>query len=214
MPLSSLPVVHDVARHRAAPRAVALAACVAIVAHPLVARAQAQPRAASAASHGLAPDRLARIDRFLQSYVDSNRIAGAVALVLRDGQVAYRRSVGWNDREAKRRMTDDAIFRIASQSKAITSTAVLMLVEEGRIALTDPVSRFIPAYAHTTVASRADSGRTVVPAKREITIQDLLTHTAGISYGTDAFVAERYAPKGLGPSAGWGWYPADKSEPI
>jgi CubicO group peptidase (beta-lactamase class C family) len=214
MPLSSLPVVHDVARHRAAPRAVALAACVAIVAPPLVARAQAQPRAASAGSHGMAPDRLARIDRFLQSYVDSNRIAGAVALVLRDGQVAYRRSVGWNDREAKRRMTDDAIFRIASQSKAITSTAVLMLVEEGRIALTDPVSRFIPAYAHTTVASRADSGRTVVPAKREITIQDLLTHTAGISYGTDAFVAERYAPKGLGPSAGWGWYTADKSEPI
>jgi CubicO group peptidase (beta-lactamase class C family) len=162
----------------------------------------------------MSPARLARIDRFLQQYVDSNRIAGAVALVLRDGQVAYHREVGWIDRESGRRMTDDAIFRIASQSKAITSTAVLMLVEEGRIALDDPVSRFIPAYAHTTVASRADSGRTIAPARRPITIKDLLTHTAGISYGTDPFVASRYEAKGLGPAAGFGWYTADKAEPI
>jgi CubicO group peptidase (beta-lactamase class C family) len=203
---------HVVLRSRIAPAA--LAVSLVLSAHPFAARAQGQPRAASAAAHGMSPDRLARIDRFLQSYVDSNRIGGAVALVLRDGQVAYSRSVGWNDRESNRRMTDDAIFRIASQSKAITSTAILMLVEEGRIALNDPVSRFIPAFAHTTVASRADSGRTVVPAKRPITIRDLLTHTAGISYGTDAFVAAQYAAKGLGPSAGWGWYTADKPEPI
>src|SRR5678816_3456552 len=86
-------------------------------------------------------------------------------------------------------MTPDAMFRIASQSKAITSSAILMLVEEGRIALGDPVSRFIPAYEHTTVSSSADSGRTIVAARRPITIQDLLTHTAGISYGGERWIA-------------------------
>ena len=177
---------------------------------------QAQPQAAVRARSplGLAPDRLARIDRFLLARVDSNRIAGAVALVLRDGQVAYEKAVGWGDREARRAMAPDAIFRIASQSKAITSTAVLMLIEEGRMSLNDPVSAFIPAYARTTVASRADSGRTAMPARRQITIKDLLTHTAGISYGTDAFVSQQYAAKSLGPAAGWGWYTADKSEKI
>lgn len=163
---------------------------------------------------GFAPDRLARIDRFMQQYVDSNRIAGAVGMVLRDGKVVYVHAVGWADRDAGLRMTPSVIFRIASQSKAITSTAVLMLVEEGKIALNDPVSRFIPAYAKTRVASRADTGRTSVPARRQITIKDLLTHTAGISYGTDGFVAQQYAAKGLGPSAGWGWYTADKEEPV
>jgi CubicO group peptidase (beta-lactamase class C family) len=186
-----------------------LAAFLAASAVPGIAAAQAErPRL------GFAPDRLARIDRFLQQAVDSGRIAGAVALVLRDGQVAYERAVGWSDKESGRRMTSDAIFRIASQTKALTSTAVMMLVEEGTIALGDPVSRFIPAFAHTTVASRADSGRTVVPARRAITIKDLLTHTSGISYGTDAFVASLYGAKALGPAAGWGWYTADKSEPV
>ena len=163
---------------------------------------------------GFAVDRLARIDQFLQHNVDSNQVAGAVLLVLRDGRPVYQRAVGWADKESGRRMTPDAIFRIASQSKAITSTAILMLVEEGRIALSEPVSRFIPQFAHTTVATRSDTGRVIANAKREITIRDLLTHTAGISYGTDSIVAPLYAPKGLGPAAGWGWYTADKNEPI
>ena len=163
---------------------------------------------------GFSTDRLTRIDRFMQQYVDSNRIGGAVGLVLRDGKVVYEHSVGWSDREAGRRLAPDAIFRIASQSKAFTSAAILMLVEEGRIALTDPVSRFIPAYAHTTVALRADTGRVPVAAKRQITIKDLITHTAGISYGTDNYIAQQYAAKQLGPAAGWGWYTADKEEPI
>ena len=164
--------------------------------------------------NGFSADRLARIDRFLQQYADSSRVGGVVALVIRDGQVAYQRAVGWTDRESRRPMTTDAMFRIASQSKAITSTAVLMLVEEGKIALGDPVSRFIPAYARTTVASRADSGRTVLPARRQITIHDLLTHTAGISYGGEPFVAAQYEAKGLGRAAGSGWYTADKTEPV
>jgi CubicO group peptidase (beta-lactamase class C family) len=165
-------------------------------------------------ANGFSAERLARVDRFLEQYVHSNHIGGAVALVIRDGKIAYGKSVGWIDRESRRPMTPDAIFRIASQSKAITSTAILMLVEEGRIALGDPVSRFIPAYAHTTVASSADSGRTVVAARRPITIQDLLTHTAGISYGGERWIADQYAAKGLGPAAGNGWYTADKTEPV
>ena len=168
----------------------------------------------AAGQRTFAPDRLARIDRLLQESVDSNRIAGAVALVLHDGKVVYERSVGWADREAGRHMAPDAIFRIASQTKAITSVAAMILVEEGRLALNDPVSRYIPTFARTTVANRADSGRTVAPARRGITVFDLLTHTAGISYGNDAFVADQYRAKGLGPAAGWGWYTADKDEPV
>ena len=179
----------------------------------LIAVLAAAPLLAHAQS-GFDKERLARIDRFMQMYVDSNRVAGATALVLRDGKPVYEHSVGWVDKESNRKMTSDAIFRIASQSKAITSVAALMLVEEGRISLFDPVSRFIPAFAHTTVAQRSDSGHVPVPAKRQITIKDLLTHTSGYSYGTDAIVASRYAAKGVGPEAGWGWYTADKNEPV
>lgn len=161
-----------------------------------------------------APDRLARIDRLLQRYVDENRIGGAVALVLRDGQPVYERAVGWSDKEARRPMAIDSVFRIASQTKAITSVAILSLVEEGTIGLADPVSRFIPAFARTTVAVRNDAGVAFVAAKRQITIRDLLTHTSGISYGTSPEVAALYEAKGLGPAAGFGWYTADKSEPI
>jgi CubicO group peptidase (beta-lactamase class C family) len=163
---------------------------------------------------GLAPDRAARIDALLQRYVDEGRIAGAVALVLRDGAPAYERAVGWSDKEAGRRMTTDTIFRIASQSKAITSAAILALVEQGKIGIAEPVWHFIPTFRHSTVAVRDGESVKTVPAKRAITIADLLTHTAGISYGTERDVAPMYEPKGLGPAAGNGWYTADKDEPI
>jgi CubicO group peptidase (beta-lactamase class C family) len=160
-------------------------------------------------------ERLARLGDFLQRYVDENRIAGAVALVLQDGRPVFEKAVGWRDTATKTPMTTDSLFRIASQTKAVTSVAVLMLVEEGRIGLTDPVSRFMPAYARTTVAVRKPGGGVdVVPANRPITITDLLTHTAGISYGTSPEVAALYEPKGLGPAAGFGWYTADKAEPV
>ena len=180
-----------------------------LVALPLGAQVAAPARAT-----GLAPDRVVRIDRALQGYVDRNEVAGVVALVLRDGKVAYERAVGWADKEAERRMTSDAIFRIASQSKAITSAAVLLLVEEGKIGLNDAVSRYIPTFAKTSVAASSVPGQAPVPAKRAITITDLLTHTAGISYGTDSSVAALYEAKGLGRAAGYGWYTADKDEPI
>jgi len=168
------------------------------------------PRAAVASKAGLASERVVRIDRALQQYVDDNRIAGIVALVLRDGQPVYERAVGWSDKEAGRKMTTDTIFRIASQTKAITSTAILSLVEEGKLTINDPVSRVIPQFAKTTVAA----GGSTVPAKRQITIRDLLTHTAGISYGTEPTIASQYEAKGLGPAAGFGWYTADKDEPV
>jgi CubicO group peptidase (beta-lactamase class C family) len=171
-------------------------------------------RSASTSRHGFSRERLVRLDSALQRAVDRGEVAGVVALVMRDGQPVYERAVGWADREAGRRMTTDAIFRIASQTKALTSVAIMSLVEEGKISLADPVSRFIPAFRRTTVATRADTGRAIVPARRAITIHDLLTHTAGISYGGDSLVAPLYAAKGLGPAAGYGWYTADKDEPI
>jgi CubicO group peptidase (beta-lactamase class C family) len=108
-------------------------------------------------------------------------------------------------------MSPDMIFRIASQTKAITSTAVLILVEEGKIAIDESVGDFIPTFKKTMVE---EAGGVVVSAKRPITIHDLLTHTAGISYGTEPGVAAAYREKALGPAAGYGWYTADKDEPI
>lgn len=184
------------------------------VARPPAKASAPTPTSVPGGGNGFAGDRLARIDSFMQRYVDDQKIAGAVGLVLRDGKVVYQHAVGWADKEIGRQMSGDAIFRIASQSKAITSAAVMQLVEQGKIALTDPVSRFIPAYEKTTVAVRTDTGRAIVPARRRITIRDLLTHTSGYSYGTDGLVAPLYEAKALGPAAGYGWYTADKSEPI
>jgi CubicO group peptidase (beta-lactamase class C family) len=182
----------------------------------LTAQTPSQMPAASPATARLAfaPDRLARIDRMLQQYIDDSRIAGIVALVLQDGKPVYERALGWSDKEAGRRMTADTIFRIASQTKALTSVAVLALMEEGKIGLNEPAGHFIPTFAKTTVSAAGDAGAEPVPARRPITIRDLLTHTAGISYGTDRRVAAEYEKKGLGPAAGYGWYTADKDEPI
>jgi CubicO group peptidase (beta-lactamase class C family) len=172
---------------------------------------QAKPKPAPA-TNGVAVERFKRLDTVLQEHVDQNRIAGIVVLVLRDGKPIYERALGWSDKEAKRPMTVDTIFRIASQSKALTSAAILALMEDGRLTPGMPVSRFIPGFAKTTVAVRGDTGPSTVPARRTITIADLLTHTAGISYGTDTLVAAQYEAKGLGPAAGFGWYTADKDE--
>jgi CubicO group peptidase (beta-lactamase class C family) len=163
----------------------------------------------------LSTERLTRLDGVLQQYVDEQRIAGAVALVLKDGEVVYERAVGWSDKEASRKMTPDTIFRIASQTKALTSIAILMLMEEGKLALSTPVSRFIPEFAHSQVAIDKGGSAELVPMKRQITIRDLLTHTSGYSYGVEAFIASSYEAKRLGPAAGpYGWYTADKNEPI
>jgi CubicO group peptidase (beta-lactamase class C family) len=176
--------------------------------------AQTSARATTATRQALAPDRVGRIDALLQRYVDEERIPGAVVLVLRNGKPVYEKAVGWSDKEAGRRMTSNTIFRIASQTKALTSAAILMLVEEGVVGISEPAWHFIPTFRKTTVALREGNSITTVPAKRAITIHDLLTHTAGISYGTEPHLAKLYEAKGLGPAAGNGWYTADKEEPI
>jgi CubicO group peptidase (beta-lactamase class C family) len=163
---------------------------------------------------GLSSDRLARLDRLARRYIDSGRVQGIVALIARNGRIAHLGAYGWADRESSRRMTTDALFRIASQSKALTSVAAMILVEEGRLALGEPVARYVPSLARPMVAERTDTGRALVPARRPITIRHLLTHSAGISYGTDSLLAATYRGAGLGPAAGYGWYFADKAEPI
>ena len=192
-----------------------LLACGALLT-PTLAAAQgtSRPTRALAARSGFATDRLARIDSMLDAAVQSEEIGGLVALVLRDDAVVYERAVGWRDREARVPMTSNTLFRIASQTKALTSAAVLMLIEEGKFGLATPASTFMPTFAKTTVMQRSGAGDVEVPAQRAITIKDLLTHTAGISYGTDARVAERYRAKGLGSAAGFGWYTANKTEPV
>jgi CubicO group peptidase (beta-lactamase class C family) len=184
----------------------------------LMAQSAAPARSAATPTHSpaasVSAERLARIDVMLQSYVDRGLIPGAVALVLRDGRPIYQKAVGWADKEAGRPMRMDTAFRIASQTKAITSAAALALVEEGKLSLSDQVGRYIPSFAKTTVVVRSGEATSIVPAKRPITIRDLLTHTAGISYGVEPHIANEYAAKGLGPSAGAGWYFADKQEPI
>lgn len=159
-------------------------------------------------------ERLGRIDQVMKAWTDSGKVAGVSGMVLQHGKVAWQGAFGWADKEAGKKLTLDAMFRIASQSKAVTSVAVMMLYEEGRIGLGDPISRWMPTFANSMVAVKSDTGRALVPAKRAITIRDLLTHTAGISYGTDAIVAPLYQAQGLGPAAGYGWYTADKDEPI
>lgn len=170
----------------------------------------------SALRNGFSGERLARIDSLLDSFVNDGRVGGVVALVLRDGKPVYERAVGWRDKEARSPMAMDTVFRIASQSKALTSVAILELMEEGKLTLNDSAGKWIHTFAHTTVGATRDNGTglTVVPAKRPITIRDLLTHTAGIDYGTSPEVSALYEAKGFGPGAGFGWYLADKREPI
>jgi CubicO group peptidase (beta-lactamase class C family) len=172
------------------------------------------PVAAAASGLNISKGRIARIDSFLQQYVDEGRLAGAVALVLQDGKPVYEGVFGSQDKEAGDRMRSDSIFRIASQTKALTSAATLILLEEGKLTLTTPVSQFIPEYANGQVALEKDGASEIIPAKRAITIRDLLTHTSGYSYGMEARVAALYEAKRLGPAAGHGWYTADKAEPI
>ena len=141
---------------------------------------------ASPASVGMSAERLARIDAVLEEAVADNDIPGAVALIARQGKIVYHKAFGMADTPSGRKMEKDDIFRIASQSKAITSTAVMMLWEEGKFRLDDPVSKYIPEFKNPQVLTRfryEDTSYTAEPAEREITIRHLLTHTSGLGYG-------------------------------
>ena len=164
---------------------------------------------AERAASGLDPVRLARLDAAMESYVESGTLPGAVALVARRGETVYLKAFGYRDREAADPLEVHDIFRIASQTKAIVSVAIMMLQEEGRLLISDPVGRYLPEYQDTTVArANPDGTYDVVPARRAITIRHLLTHTAGIGYGQGP-AAERWAEAEVS-----GWYFADREEPI
>lgn len=140
---------------------------------------------AAPASVHFSEERLKRIDKLVQQYIDSGWINGATAIIARKGKIVYHKGLGHDDITQKTQMSRDAIVRIASQTKAITSVAVMMLYEEGKFLLDDPVSKYIPAFRHPTVLAvfnASDTTYTTVPAKSEITIRHLLTHTSGIHY--------------------------------
>ncbi|WP_234569873.1 serine hydrolase domain-containing protein [Rhodohalobacter sp. 614A] len=140
----------------------------------------------SAEDVGMSDERLSRIDEMIENAVSENQIPGAVALIARDGKIIYKKAFGMADNEAGRRLQTDTIFRIASQSKAITSTAVMMLWEEGLFQLDDPISKYLPFFGEAQILdtfNADDTTYTTVPAKNQITIRHLLTHTSGLGYG-------------------------------
>lgn len=144
--------------------------------------AQELPRAKPEAV-GLSSERLERIGAAVDRSIADKRIAGAVTLVARHGRVAWFKAQGMTDREAGKPMQTDSIFRICSMTKAITSLAVMMLYEDGRFLLDDPVSKYIPEFKNPKVLVKPASGAPYkIPAAREITIRDLLTHTSGLTY--------------------------------
>jgi CubicO group peptidase (beta-lactamase class C family) len=170
---------------------------------------------------GLSTERLQRINQVIQRAMDAKSISGAVTVVSRKGRLAHFEAQGSMDLEAKTPMRKDAIFRMASMSKPVTGVAILMLMEEGKVRLTDPVSRFIPEFKDTKVAVAAPTGATspaaeaapagrgqgrgrgaanqeitLVPASRPITVRDLLTHTSGLgSGGAGSRDTNRVAPR-------------------
>jgi len=137
---------------------------------------------------GVSAKQLDEITKFTQSLIGDGEIAGGVTMMTRRGKVVHLSAVGMSDREANRPMLPDTIFRIASMTKPITSVAVMMLWEEGRIRLDDPVSKFIPEFAVDRQVLVSTAPLKTVRAKRDITIHDLLTHTSGLSYYTKDLV--------------------------
>ncbi|HWK58209.1 MAG TPA: serine hydrolase domain-containing protein [Parapedobacter sp.] len=141
--------------------------------------------AAPPSTVGVSSERLARIDAMLQESVAEGQIPGVVALVARNGKIVYHKAYGNADTEAGRKQQTDDIFRIASQTKAITATAVMILWEEGKFQLDDPISKYIPEFKNPQVLQSFrydDTSYTTRPANKEITIRHLLTHTSGLGY--------------------------------
>jgi CubicO group peptidase (beta-lactamase class C family) len=168
----------------------------------------AQLPVASPEEVGMSSERFNRLSETFKDYVDSKKMAGSVILIARKGKIAYFETFGQRDLESKSAMPKDAIFRIASQSKAIVSVAAMILQEEGKLLINEPVSKYIPEFEETTVAVGKFSGYEVVDAKTPISIRDLLTHTAGIDYGNGA-ASDEWKDAGI-----QGWYFANRDEPI
>ena len=178
-----------------------LAACQPAIVQDLVSGA---PEAVAVST-----DRLERLDDAMEQYVEEKRLAGSVVLVARESQVVYHKAFGMRDIESGAAMQTDAMFRIASQSKAIVSAGVMALQEQGKLLIGDPLAKYLPEFGETTVAVKDDQGGySVVPGSRAINLRDLLTHTAGISYGSGP-AKDRWAEAGI-----QGWYFADRAEPV
>src|SRR4051794_8502484 len=168
-----------------------------LVAVPLLAARAGEPTGLPRARPeevGISSERLNRVDEVIRRYIEQKKISGAVALVARRGRVVHHEARGVMDVESKAPMRTDAIFRMASSTKPVTGVAILMLIEEGKVALTDPVSKYIPEFKKPKVAVEKDGEIQLVPAEREVTIRDLLTHTSGLASGG---VGQRQAPPEL-----------------
>ena len=154
-------------------------------------------------SQGMSPERLERIDNFLQTEITNGNLPGAVALIARNGKIVFHKAYGTSSAQNEKPMEKDAIFRIASQTKAITATAVMMLWEEGKFQLDDPISQYIPEFGKAQILDtfiEKDSTYTTKPAENQISIRDLLTHTSGIGYGVidgDERFKKIYAKAGI-----------------
>jgi len=147
---------------------------------------------------GMSSERLERISKVIQQSIDEKRIAGAVTLVARHGHVVWFKAQGMSDREAGKPMRTDSIFRICSMSKPITSVAVMMLYEEGKFLLEDPVSKYLPEFKNPKVLVKPANGQPyTIPATREITIRDLLRHTSGLTYNWNGELGPLYRDAGV-----------------
>ncbi|PIT81727.1 serine hydrolase [Limnohabitans sp. 15K] len=157
---------------------------------------------------GLSSERLARIGTWMQGEVNAKRVPGAVVMVVRQGKVAYYEQVGQQDTFTQRPMARDSLFRIYSMTKPMVSVATMMMVEEGKITLETPISRYIPAFANSKVGVEKVNPTTGVkslelePMRRPITVQDMLRHTSGLTYGFfgDSLVKKAYLDAGVGVS--------------
>ncbi len=133
---------------------------------------------------GLSAERLARISKWMKGWTDSGKLPGMTVAIMRKGELAFAETVGKADVERNKPMRPDTIVRIYSMTKPLTSTAIMMLYEEGRFQLDDPISKFIPGFANPRVYSGGSRGKIeTVPAEREINFRDLLSHTSGLTYG-------------------------------
>ncbi len=148
---------------------------------------------------GLSTERLSRLDKVMEAYVEQQKIAGGVTLIARHGKIAHLGTYGMMDVEAGKPMTPDTIFRIASMTKPITSVAVMMLYEEGHFRLHEPVSKFIPAFKEMPVLppEDAEDSASPVPAIQQITIWNLLTHTSGLTYHWNERLGPQYNDAGI-----------------
>ena len=173
---------------------------------PVLLPAQVIQKTAKANPH-INYERLARIDNLVNDYINKSWETGVVTIIIKNNQIIQYKGYGFADVETKKPMANNTIFRIMSQTKAIVSVAAMILYEEGKFLLDEPVSDFIPEFKKQQVLDKfnpADTTYTTIPARREITLRDLLTHTSGLDYpdiGSEkmkAIYARRKIPSGLG----------------